>query len=296
LNQKAISEAKAAIPEAKVLISELKLGLNQKVISEPKVVILEPKLGLNQKAISEAKVVIPEPKLGLNQKAISEPRLGFNQKVIPEPRALISEPKVGSNNQKAIADPKSGSDKKSVLRLHESRRVVSDPEAASSRHSDETHEVESNNKEEEEEEEEEEDCDREVVGSEAFHEQLKGEKPQILPAMSGDAILGHETVASVPESGESNHHRGTARSLMKLRQNEEEDVELSIVAFVFDALRRSGLSCKGSPDDIKMDIGRPTDVRHIAHVTFDRFNGFLGLPAEFQMQIPRVAPSARYFP
>ena len=98
---------------------------------------------------------------------------------------------------------------------------------------------------------------------------------------------------SVPQQGDVNQKEARARNL-KLRRDEE-DVELSVVAFVFDALRRSGLSCKGSPDDIKMDIGRPTDVRHIAHVTFDRFNGFLGLPAEFQMQIPRIAPSARYF-
>jgi hypothetical protein len=74
----------------------------------------------------------------------------------------------------------------------------------------------------------------------------------------------------------------------------DDDVELSLLTFVFEALRRSGLSCQGSEDQIQMDIGCPTDVRHVAHVTFDRFNGFLGLPAEFQMEIPRRVPSARY--
>ncbi|KAI4968099.1 hypothetical protein ZWY2020_005447 [Hordeum vulgare] len=41
-----------------------------------------------------------------------------------------------------------------------------------------------------------------------------------------------------------------------------------------------------------MDIGWPTDVRHVAHVTFDRLQGFLGLPVEFELQIPCPAPSA----
>ncbi|KAK1435046.1 hypothetical protein QVD17_00805 [Tagetes erecta] len=41
-----------------------------------------------------------------------------------------------------------------------------------------------------------------------------------------------------------------------------------------------------------MEIGWPTDVRHVAHVTFDRFNGFLGLPVEFEPEVPRRAPSA----
>jgi len=42
-----------------------------------------------------------------------------------------------------------------------------------------------------------------------------------------------------------------------------------------------------------MDIGSPTNVRHVAHVTFDRFNGFLGLPVEFEPEVPRRPPSAR---
>ncbi|KAE8808847.1 rho GTPase-activating protein 5-like [Hordeum vulgare] len=41
-----------------------------------------------------------------------------------------------------------------------------------------------------------------------------------------------------------------------------------------------------------MNIGWPTDVRHIEHVTFDRLQGFLGLPVEFELQIPCPAPSA----
>ncbi|KAG6426866.1 hypothetical protein SASPL_111101 [Salvia splendens] len=41
-----------------------------------------------------------------------------------------------------------------------------------------------------------------------------------------------------------------------------------------------------------MEIGWPTNVKHITHVTFDRFNGFLGLPLEFEVEIPCKAPSA----
>ncbi|XP_058773691.1 rho GTPase-activating protein 5-like [Vicia villosa] len=41
-----------------------------------------------------------------------------------------------------------------------------------------------------------------------------------------------------------------------------------------------------------MDISPPTNVRHVAHVTFDRFNGFLGLPDEFEPEFPRRPPSA----
>ncbi|KAI5069265.1 hypothetical protein GOP47_0015566 [Adiantum capillus-veneris] len=69
-------------------------------------------------------------------------------------------------------------------------------------------------------------------------------------------------------------------------------VEISVLALVLEALRRSGLTCQGSVNDINMEIGWPTNVRHVTHVTFDRFNGFLGLPVEFQMEVPRRVPSA----
>ncbi|KAF0888890.1 hypothetical protein E2562_019397, partial [Oryza meyeriana var. granulata] len=42
----------------------------------------------------------------------------------------------------------------------------------------------------------------------------------------------------------------------------------------------------------EMEIGWPTDVRHVAHVTFDRFHGFLGLPVEFEVEMPCRVPSA----
>ncbi|KAL5551798.1 hypothetical protein UlMin_001974 [Ulmus minor] len=44
-----------------------------------------------------------------------------------------------------------------------------------------------------------------------------------------------------------------------------------------------------------MEIGWPTNVRHITHVTFDRFNGFLGLPVKFEVEVPRRVPSASFY-
>ncbi|KAG1362359.1 rho GTPase-activating protein 5 [Cocos nucifera] len=74
--------------------------------------------------------------------------------------------------------------------------------------------------------------------------------------------------------------------------------QFSIAAVVAAALRRSLVMCSvgaaaedgGCPSS--MEIGGPTDVRHIAHVTFDRFDGFLGLPVELEPEVPRRVPSA----
>ncbi|KAE8679565.1 Rho GTPase-activating protein 3 [Hibiscus syriacus] len=41
-----------------------------------------------------------------------------------------------------------------------------------------------------------------------------------------------------------------------------------------------------------MDISQPTEVKHVSHVTFDRFNGFLGLPTDLEPDVPRRVPSA----
>ncbi|KAF7818254.1 rho GTPase-activating protein 2 [Senna tora] len=79
---------------------------------------------------------------------------------------------------------------------------------------------------------------------------------------------------------------------------EEEQNQLSLVAFLLAALRKSMVACRvDRPDDVistvhHMEIGWPTNVQHITHVTFDRFNGFLGLPVEFEVEIPGRVPSA----
>ncbi|KAA8543174.1 hypothetical protein F0562_021331 [Nyssa sinensis] len=84
--------------------------------------------------------------------------------------------------------------------------------------------------------------------------------------------------------------KGTKRS--------EEQNQLSLVAFLLTALRKSMVSCRVDRGDEvisavhNMEIGWPTNVQHITHVTFDRFNGFLGLPVEFEVEIPCRVPSA----
>ncbi|KAF3572246.1 hypothetical protein F2Q69_00063670 [Brassica cretica] len=50
---------------------------------------------------------------------------------------------------------------------------------------------------------------------------------------------------------------------------------------------------KEENERLTMDIGGPTNIQHVTHVTFDRFNGFLGLPSEFEPDVPKKAPSAR---
>jgi hypothetical protein len=100
------------------------------------------------------------------------------------------------------------------------------------------------------------------------------------------------------------------------RSGEEERRHRAVLELLLAAVRRSVVSCqleRGSAgsgatgwaeeeddegDDAavelgEMEIGWPTDVRHVAHVTFDRFNGFLGLPVEFEVEMPCRVPSAR---
>ncbi|KAM0824830.1 hypothetical protein ACQ4PT_069951 [Festuca glaucescens] len=75
-----------------------------------------------------------------------------------------------------------------------------------------------------------------------------------------------------------------------------------LVGAVVGALRRSLVMCgagaAGDDDDDTdsedgegMDIGGPVDVRHVAHVTFDPFGGFRGLPADLEPDVPRPTPS-----
>uniref|UniRef100_J3N641 Rho-GAP domain-containing protein n=1 Tax=Oryza brachyantha TaxID=4533 RepID=J3N641_ORYBR len=80
---------------------------------------------------------------------------------------------------------------------------------------------------------------------------------------------------------------------------EEEEERWSFLALLLELLRKSLLPCRteeggcgGGGGECGMEIGWPTDVQHVAHVTFDRFHGFLGLPVEFEPEVPRRAPSA----
>ncbi|KAK1398951.1 Rho GTPase-activating protein 2 [Heracleum sosnowskyi] len=89
---------------------------------------------------------------------------------------------------------------------------------------------------------------------------------------------------------------------------QEQQNQLSLVALLLATLRKSvSSSCRLVGDEEgggefgagtssfvthQMEIGWPTNVQHLTHVTFDRFHGFLGLPVEFQVEIPCRVPSA----
>lgn len=89
--------------------------------------------------------------------------------------------------------------------------------------------------------------------------------------------------------------RGTRCS----KGSDNEQNQFSMIAILVAAIRKSLVACRFEErEDVisgvhNMEIGWPTNVQHIAHVTFDRFNGFLGLPVEFQVEIPCRVPSAR---
>ncbi|KAJ6320152.1 hypothetical protein OIU78_015525 [Salix suchowensis] len=69
--------------------------------------------------------------------------------------------------------------------------------------------------------------------------------------------------------------------------------ESAILDILVTVLRKSLVTCSVEREDVSsMDISWPTEVRHVSHVTFDRFNGFLGLPSEFEPEVPRKVPSA----
>lgn len=71
--------------------------------------------------------------------------------------------------------------------------------------------------------------------------------------------------------------------------------QISLLALLVTIFRKSFVGCRRDKRPIcAMEIGWPTDVQHVAHATFDRFNGFLGLPVEFELEVPRRAPSARF--
>ncbi|VFQ78814.1 unnamed protein product [Cuscuta campestris] len=94
--------------------------------------------------------------------------------------------------------------------------------------------------------------------------------------------------------GERSSHGGSSKE-----QNRHQQQQLSLLDFLMETLRKSMVSCRvNREEDVistihrAMEIGWPTDVQHITHVTFDRFQGFLGLPVEFEVEIPCRVPSA----
>ncbi|XP_054803986.1 rho GTPase-activating protein 5-like [Prosopis cineraria] len=79
----------------------------------------------------------------------------------------------------------------------------------------------------------------------------------------------------------------------KRKERDREGDQLSILTLLVTAFRKSLIGCSTSRGELSsMEIGWPSNVSHVAHVTFDRFHGFLGLPVEFEPEVPRRAPSA----
>lgn len=73
----------------------------------------------------------------------------------------------------------------------------------------------------------------------------------------------------------------------------ERQQQMPILDILVGVLRKSLVTCSVERDDLSStDISWPTEVRHVSHVTFDRFNGFLGLPTELQPHLPPKVPSA----
>ncbi|XP_049353791.1 rho GTPase-activating protein 5 [Solanum verrucosum] len=109
--------------------------------------------------------------------------------------------------------------------------------------------------------------------------------------IGGSEVAVCDSEEEIGEGEEEGEEGGKGR-------NQERD-HLSLLALLVTLFRKSfWLACKtdrGGGDLCSgrgMEIGWPTNVRHVAHVTFDRFNGFLGLPVEFEPEVSRRAPSA----
>nr|XP_010931121.1 rho GTPase-activating protein 1 isoform X1 [Elaeis guineensis] len=106
--------------------------------------------------------------------------------------------------------------------------------------------------------------------------------------LSGDGVEVGEGTRAVVERKRERRRRGEEEASAAEEQ-------LSVLALLLTVVRKSLLGCKTEgAQELRgaMEIGWPTDVRHVAHVTFDRFHGFLGLPVEFEPDVPRRAPSA----
>ncbi|KAK7396698.1 hypothetical protein VNO78_17856 [Psophocarpus tetragonolobus] len=78
---------------------------------------------------------------------------------------------------------------------------------------------------------------------------------------------------------------------LRIEEEERERDQLSILTLLIATFRKSLIGCSTTTSS-SMEIGWPSNVRHVAHVTFDRFHGFLGLPVEFEPEVPRRPPSA----
>ncbi|KAK6918193.1 Rho GTPase-activating protein domain [Dillenia turbinata] len=101
---------------------------------------------------------------------------------------------------------------------------------------------------------------------------------------------------STPFIGQASKEVGNRRQTPRRHHHhhqQQQHNQFPILTLLVAALRKSLVTCSVERDDVvSMDISWPTEVRHVSHVTFDRYNGFLGLPVEFEPELPPRVPSA----
>ncbi|PON75475.1 Rho GTPase-activating protein [Parasponia andersonii] len=97
-----------------------------------------------------------------------------------------------------------------------------------------------------------------------------------------------------PGSKTSGNHQGRHCHQNGHHNHDHDHHQFAILDILVAALRKSIVTCSVEREDVSssLDISWPTEVRHVSHVTFDRFNGFLGLPTELEPEVPRRVPSA----
>ncbi|KAI3411465.1 Rho-GAP domain-containing protein, partial [Psidium guajava] len=129
----------------------------------------------------------------------------------------------------------------------------------------------------------------------------KEERPFSLPAMpevlhfasSRSTDPSASLSCAPPANDEEEEESSVKEDIESKRENREQRQQLSALAPLVAIPRKSLVACKSDRSELcGMEIGWPTNVRHVAHVTFDRFHGFLGLPVEFEPEVSRRAPSA----
>lgn len=121
--------------------------------------------------------------------------------------------------------------------------------------------------------------------------------PQQLPSTSTSVsnVVELSQRINLVDHDSADFYRRSCRSREIEEEEEEEGDQLPVLAVFLTVFRKSLVGCSRSRGGVQeqiMEIGCPTNVRHVAHVTFDKFNGFLGLPVEFEPEVPRRPPSA----
>ncbi|KAI3678981.1 hypothetical protein L6452_38286 [Arctium lappa] len=120
--------------------------------------------------------------------------------------------------------------------------------------------------------------------------------------MAGMVVVPSETGCGggCRRSGGGGRENGTTKEASSKQQQQQQNHISILFDLLISALRKSMAACRvidqreesKSSGFHQMEIGWPTDVQHLTHVTFDRFHGFLGLPVELQVEIPCRVPSA----